>query len=215
MNLTAIKPHEPSDESLFMALPGKLVREIIKRFACKEDSGRPVLESLGVGERSLSATDTRRVIVIGKPEAKYQTTDRRCALLEAERSIIYKEGYDAGNVLPVEDQFDPANNPPSMNYPNVSAVIKKIDSMKFLGAFSPEFLRDAASIGVAAGAVSIELYIEETDDSKSILGFKVAYKPDQPAFGDADEVPMSGLIMSRLNLKKEKKAEDDEEDPAE
>lgn len=208
---TPIKPHSMGDGDAFMALPGKFVKATISKFCQKESDPPQVLDSIGVGHHGIAATDRHRGIIIGEPDPSYAVTDRRCAMLESDRSTIYNEGYDAGKVLPVEDEGNPDNCPPFGDFPNLGKIISEVESMRYLASVDPAYLRDLAAVALAGNVPDVALYVDDSGE-KVKLGFRFTHINLDPSFGEALKVPVVGVIMGRAVTKdKARESEDDEE----
>lgn len=196
------RPKEPNADHPFLALPGALMELALRKFALRPDadeSPKPC-HSIGIGERSFAATDGLKAVVLGDvAEIAYECTDRRAALLEAERAAIFGDGYDATNVVGPEvgADPDPANCPPEGDFPDVCSLLRAIGRETPVGTIGTQTLADVAALAKSAGASQIELTLSPPiPGERRFVKFRFDYVSPEPSFGDALHVPVVGIAVA-------------------
>lgn len=191
------QPEEKPGINYFIPMSGKALGVILKAAAAKPGKGEPSrpIHSVGIGERSICATDQYKIIIVGDPEQEYRATVRTEALVEASASDLRGEfvHWDAIELMKPDKEGEP---PPP--FPDVGKVVLGIEQMVDVGRFSPLLLKQVASVAEALGAVEVRLF--RSRDERSMLAFQGSYMPmDQlDLFADvALEIPFKGLLCGR------------------
>lgn len=192
----------------FIPMSGKALGVILKAAAAKPGKGEPSrpIHSVGIGERSICATDQYKIIIVGDPEQEYRATVRTEALVEASASDLRGEfvHWDAIELMKPDKEGEP---PPP--FPDVGKVVLGIEQMVDVGRFSPLLLKQVASVAEALGAAEVRLF--RSRDERSMLAFQGSYMPmDQlDLFADvALEIPFKGLLCGRAARESEGDADD-------
>lgn len=159
-----------------LPLTGDLVAQVVKSFCAQPVRGDDTWEtcSVGVATDSLVATDSSSAILIGRPALEHDSTLRKEALLEAERSKLYGD--------PVRIDLIPRNTIEGGEVrpmPPVSKIVREsLQSMKSLASLDPRALVAIGQVAQKAGAGEVELF-QPADGEKAMLGFRFRFAPHQ------------------------------------
>lgn len=198
-----------------LPIGGILVKALISAFTQKPYKGDDSWTtcSVGVGVDSIVATDTHSAILIGKALPVHEATQRKEVLIDCERSKLY------GEAIPIDDLarlIDQETGKPQI-MPDIGRVIaKEMTTMRSIGAVDPSALQRIGTIAAAAGAVSVELFQQESGDAKT-LGFNFKFQPrpeHQNLFQSWDgEIDARGVIVVREGSSSKWDTLEDEEQP--
>ena len=164
---------EPIQDSN-IPLSGKLVSAIIGNFTQRPINGDDSWElcSIGIDADSVVATDSNSAILIGEVRDSHVATQRKEALLEAERAKIYGDPVRLDQIGRNADEAGEAKPMPYVQ----QTIRKKLDAMKEIAAVAPSALLAIGKVAAAAGALHVQLFQPEGDETS--LGFKFRFAPE-------------------------------------
>lgn len=190
-----------------------LVKALIGSFCAKPYKGDDRWEicSIGLAPNSVVATDSTSAIIVGEDVGGHLATQRKEALLAAERANLYGTAVDLDSI---DLNVDDANEPKPM--PDVRRVIARgMAGMVPIAKLNPAALASIAKVAAAAGAEELELF-QTKDAGENMIGFRFEFFPS------SDHVNLfsnwEGLITARGVFKvnaPSKRDTDDEDEGAE
>lgn len=200
----------PAEINVKVPMSGAALNVILKAAAAKpkkDDPARPI-HSVGIGQRSICATDQYKIIIVGEPEEGYASTDRKRALVQASECDIMGEfvRWDEIERMKPEKEGDP---PPP--FPEVSKIVADVNQMVDVGCYSPSLLKQVAQVAEALGAHEVRLFRSKTE--QALLAFEGTYCPQEQLdlFKDVVmDVPFKGLLSGKRDRTKEAEDGDDE-----
>lgn len=156
-------------------LSGRLVNALLSNFCQRPIKGDDTWEhcSIGRARNSIVATDSNSAVMIGEPADNHVATQRKEAMSEAARALIYG---DPVRLDVIDLNLDDKSEPRPM--PHVPQVIRQhLGGMKSLAHVNPAALMAIGKLAAAAGADSVELF-QRPGGEGEVLGFKFTFQPD-------------------------------------
>lgn len=175
---------EPTPESL-LPIDGKTVDVIINQFCRRPMQGDDTPQdcSIGIAENSIVATDGSSAIMIGDPAPLHYATQRKEALLEAERADLYEERVRI-EMIPRNVDESTGETRTMMNVQGV--ISKRMAEMTPVAKFDPDAMIAICKAAKAAGSWEVEIFQEKEDRPNPALGFRI-------------KAPVKSHLMSLFN----------------
>jgi hypothetical protein len=199
---------EEEEKAHPIQIPGPALHAILKEFNGKN---RITISSVGVGEKSVAATDGFRGIVCGEVDSYYRATDETRTLVEGDWAKRYGK-WCRLDQLPAPGGETDLDNPQLPNldlgapeYPNVGSLLSKhpLDQMCEVARLNPEMLAALGKTALSLGASEVSIY---HDGTGALMGFRFTAFPAIGSGEDAvigNPFPVQGLLRA---IRKEKKA---------